>query len=340
MNLFKLSGKDLGIDLGTSTTLVAIKDQGIVLNQPSVIAWNKKSKEVIAIGEEAREMLGKTPDNIEAVMPLRNGVIASLTGTEIMLKEILQTLKRKNFIGKPRVVVGIPSGITEVQKRAVEEVIYDAGARQVFLIDEPLASAIGANLNISEPSGNLVVDLGAGITEAAVISLGGIVLTNSTTTAGDELNQKIVEYIRKYEKVEIGETVAEQIKIEIGSVKPSFGETIDVKGRDLVTGLPKTITVDSYQVEEAIKKSIDTIISTIKVTLEKTPPELVSDITQKGITLCGGGALLKRFDELVSESIGIPAYMATNPLNCMVLGAERSLENTTKIKQLQSKKIK
>ncbi len=336
MDLLKLSGKDIGIDLGTGTILVAIKDEGIVKNEPSVIALERKTKNIIEVGEEAKEMLGKTPENIEAIRPLKNGVIANLTATELMLKKIMGELKKTKSIGKPRVVIGIPSGVTEVERRAVEEAVYGAGARQVFLIDEPLASAIGANLNISEPSGNLIVDLGAGVTEASVISLGGIVLTSSTYTAGDELDQKIVEYIRKNERVEIGEVVAEKIKMKIGNVKPGLIEEIEVKGRDLQTGLPKTISVNSYQVEEAIRKSIDKIINTIKITIEKTPPELVADIIQKGITLSGGGALLKGLDELIGERIGIPVYIATNPLYCMVSGAERILENTTKIKELQS----
>lgn len=338
MNFFKLSGKDIGIDLGTGTTLVTVKSEGIVKCEPSVIAIDKKTKEVIAIGVEAKEMLGKTPEGIQAIRPLKNGVIADLTATELMLAEIIGELRRTKFIGKPRVVIGIPSGVTEVERRAVEEAVYDAGARQVFLIDEPLASAIGANLNISEPSGNLVVDLGAGVTEVAVISLGGIVLSSSTYTAGDNLDQNILEYVRKNEKLEIGEVIAEKIKMEIGNVKPGPIEKMEIKGRDLQTGLPRTIVIDSYQVEEAIRKSIEDIINTIKITIEKTPPELVADITQKGITLCGGGALLKGLDELIQERIGIPVYIATNPLNCMVNGTERTLENTVKIKELQSKK--
>ena len=338
MNFFKLSGKDIGIDLGTGTTLVTVKSEGIVKCEPSVIAIDKKTKEVIAIGLEAKEMLGKTPEGIQAIRPLKNGVIADLTATELMLAEIIGELRRTKFIGKPRVVIGIPSGVTEVERRAVEEAVYDAGARQVFLIDEPLASAIGANLNISEPSGNLVVDLGAGVTEVAVISLGGIVLSSSTYTAGDNLDQNILEYVRKNEKLEIGEVIAEKIKMEIGNVKPGPIEKMEIKGRDLQTGLPRTIVIDSYQVEEAIRKSIEDIINTIKITIEKTPPELVADITQKGITLCGGGALLKGLDELIQERIGIPVYIATNPLNCMVNGTEKTLENTVKIKELQSKK--
>lgn len=340
MNLFKLSGKDIGIDLGTGTTLVAIKNEGIAKVQPSVIAMDKKSKQVIAVGEKAKEMLGKTPDNIIAIKPLKNGVIADLTATELMLKEIMSILRRKKAIGRPRVVIGIPSGITEVEKRAVEEAVYDAGARQVFLIDEPLSSAIGAHLNITEPTGNLVVDLGAGITEVAVISLGGIVLTTSTNIAGDELDQKIIEYIRKEKRVEIGETIAEKIKIEIGNAKPGPIEKMEVKGRDLTTGLPRTLVIDSFEIEYAMRKSLEKIINTIKVTIEKTPPELVADITQKGITLCGGGALLKRFDELISDSIGIPVYVAPEPLYCMVNGAEKTLDNTTKIKDLQSRRLR
>lgn len=338
MGLFGFSGKDIGIDLGTGTTLVAIKNEGIVIRQPSVIAMDSKKKHVIAVGDKAKEMLGKTPDNIVAIKPLQNGVIADLTATEHMLKDIMDYLRNKKNIGKPRVVIGIPSGVTEVERRAVEEAVYDAGARQVFLIDEPLASAIGANLNISEPSGNLIVDLGAGVTEVAVISLGGIVLSSSTYTAGDEFDKKIIEYVRKNQRVEIGEIVAERVKMEIGSAKPGPMEKIEAKGRDLATGLPKTIILDSFQVNEAIEKSIEKIISTIKTTIEKTPPELVADITQKGITLCGGGAELKNLDERISDEIGIPVFVASNPLDCMVVGAERTLEDVAKIRGLQVKR--
>lgn len=340
MNLFGLSGKDIGIDLGTGTTLVAIKNEGIVKNEPSVIALDKKKKNVVAIGEEAKEMLGKTPDNIIAVKPLKNGVIADLTAAELMLKEIIMDLRKKKLIGRPRVVIGIPSGVTEVERRAVEEAVYDAGARQVFLVDEPLAAAIGSNLNIGEPSGNLIVDIGAGVTEVAVISLGGIVLTSSTYSGGDELDEKIIEYIRKNKRIEIGEVEAERIKMEIGNAKPGSIEKIEAKGRDLSSGFPVTFVVDSYEIEEAIRKSISKIINAIKITLEKTPPELVADITEKGITLCGGGALLKRFDELIAYEIGIPVYISSNPLNSVAYGTERILEDTTKIKGLVSKRYK
>ena len=333
MSLLSFKSKDIGIDLGTANILVTIKGKGIVLREPSVVAIDTKTGTVIATGFEAKEMLGRTPSEIKAIRPLKDGVIADFTATKLLLKNILERVcKRYNAI-RPRVIVGVPSGITEVEERAVEETIMHAGAREVFLIEEPMAAAIGAEIEIEEPSGNIIVDIGGGTTEVAVISLGGIVISNSLRIAGDELDEDIINYVKKELNLAIGETTAEQIKKELGCAMPLMSQmSMEIKGRDLSDGLPRTEIITSDQVEEAMKESIEKILEVIKTTLEKTPPELASDIMEKGIVLAGGGALIKNFDKLVSLETGMPAYVTEEPLDCVVRGTEKTLQDLEKLK--------
>ncbi len=332
---FKLNSKDIGIDLGTANLLVTLKGKGIVLNEPSVVAIDRKSGQIMATGLEAKEMLGRTPDSIKAVRPLQDGVIADFSATELMLKNIIEKVCRQYNAGRPRVVVGVPSGITEVEERAVEESIIQAGAKEVYLIEEPMAAAIGANLDVAEPSGSIIVDIGGGTTEVAVISLGGIVVSNSLRIAGDELDQDIVNYVKREMNLAIGETTAEQLKIQIGCALPLMSEmSMEISGRDLNTGLPRNVIVTSSQIQEAIKLSINDIVETVKVTLEKTPPELASDIMEKGIVLAGGGALIKNLDKLLSEKTGMPVYVAENPLDCVVKGTGKTLEDLERLKNV------
>ena len=335
MKLFGFKGKDIGIDLGTANTLVMLKGKGIVLNEPSVVAIDKQTGEILATGSEAKEMLGRTPSGIKAVRPLKDGVIADFTATQLMLKNIMGKVCQRYNAGKPRVVVGVPSGITEVEERAVEETVLRAGAKEVYLIEEPMAAAIGANLDVAEPTGNIIVDIGGGTTEVAVISLGGIVISNSLRTAGDELDEDIVNYVKKEMGLAIGETTAEEIKKEIGSVTPLVTElSMEIKGRDLTTGLPRNDTITSAQVEEAISESVNEIVEVVKQTLEKTPPELASDIVEKGIILSGGGALIRNFDKLLSTATEMPVYVADNPLECVVRGTGKTLEDLEKLKEV------
>ena len=330
-----LNSKDIGIDLGTANILVTIKGKGIVLNEPSVISIDLKTGNVLAIGQEAKEMLGRTPEKIKAIRPLKDGVIADFIATQLMLKKLIGKITNRYKIGKPRVVVGVPSGITEVEERAVEEAIIQAGAREVFLIEEPMAAAIGAGLEVAEPSGNIIVDIGGGTTEVAVISLGGIVVSNSIRIAGDELNEDIINYIKRELNLSIGETTAENIKLELGCALPLMTEkTMEIRGRDLNTGLPKTTIISSTQIQEAIKFSVNEIIETVKMTLEKTPPELSSDIMEKGIYLSGGGALIKNLDKLLSQRTGMPVYIAEEPLECVVKGTGKALEDLEKLKTI------
>lgn len=282
MKFFTWGSKDIGIDLGTANILVTLKGKGIILKEPSVVAIDRKTENIVATGTEAKEMLGRTPEQIKAVRPLKDGVIADFTATQLMLKNIIGKVAKRYNIGKPRVVVGVPSGITEVEERAVEESVLQAGAKEVYLIEEPMAAAIGASLDVGEPSGNIIVDIGGGTTEVAVISLGGIVVSHSLRVAGDELDEDIVNYIKKEENLAIGETTAEQIKMQIGCAMPLMTETsMEIRGRDLGNGLPKNITVTSVQIEDAIQESINKIVEVVKMTLEKTPPELASDIMEK-----------------------------------------------------------
>ena len=335
INFLSFNSKDIGIDLGTANILVTVKGKGIVVREPSVISIDVKSGAIIATGFEAKEMLGRTPKEINAIKPLKDGVIADFTATKLLLKNLLERVcKRYNAI-RPRVLVGVPSGITEVEERAVEESVLQAGAKEVYLIEEPMAAAIGANMNVEEPSGNIIVDIGGGTTEVAVISLGGIVVSNSLRVAGDELDEDIVNYIKHEYNLAIGETTAEQIKKQIGcAIELITIEEMQVKGRDLNTGFPKEITVNSTQIEEAMKYSIYEIVEVIKNTLEKTPPELASDIAEKGIVLAGGGALIKNLDKLLSEKTNMPVYIAENPLDSVVRGTGKTLEDLEKLKNV------
>ena len=335
MSFFNLKGKDIGIDLGTANILVMLKGKGIVLNEPSVVAIDKMTGEILATGREAKEMLGRTPDSIKAVRPLQDGVIADFTATQLLLKNIVSRVCQRYNAGRPRVVVGVPSGITEVEERAVEESVLRAGAKEVFLVEEPMAAAIGANLDVAEPTGNIIVDIGGGTTEVAVISLGGIVVCNSLRTAGDELDEDIMNYVKKELGLAIGETTAEEIKKEIGCATPLVTElSMEIKGRDLTTGLPRTAVITSSQVEEAIRESIYEIVEVIKLTLEKTPPELASDIVERGIILAGGGALIRNFDQLISSETEMPVHVADNPLECVVRGTGKTLEDLEKLKEV------
>lgn len=325
--------KDIGIDLGTANTLVHLKGKGIIIREPSVVAVDKYTGQVVAVGMEAKEMLGRTPENLDAIRPLKDGVIADFTATKMMLKYFVDKACQRYVIARPRVVVCVPTGVTEVEERAVEEATINAGAREAYLMEEPMAAAIGAGLRVADPSGTMIVDIGGGTSEICVISLGGVVTSKSLRIAGDELNEAIVDYVKKKFNVAIGETTAEEIKMSIGSAYPSMTtEEMDVKGRDFSTGLPKTITVTSIQIEEAMKEVIMQIVDGIKMTLEKTPPELAADIMVNGITLSGGGALIKNFDRLLALETGIPVNIAETPLDCVVKGAGKVLEDLDNLK--------
>ena len=333
MSLFTFGSKDIGIDLGTANILVTIKGKGIVLKEPSVVAIDRKTGLIVATGTEAKEMLGRTPETIKAVRPMKDGVIADFTATQLMLKNIIEKVAKKHNIGKPRVVVGVPSGITEVEERAVEESVMQAGAKEVYLIEEPMAAAIGASLDVAEPSGSIIVDIGGGTTEVAVISLGGIVVSHSLRVAGDELDEDIVNYIKKEKNLAVGETTAEQIKMQIGCALPLMTDTpMEIRGRDLTDGLPVNIVITSSEIQEAMKESVSKIIDVIKLTLEQTPPELAADIMEKGIVLAGGGALIHNLDKLVSMETGMPVYIAEEPLDCVVRGTGKTIEDLEKLK--------
>ena len=333
MGLFGLNSKDVGIDLGTSNILVTLKGKGVILKEPAVVATDIKTGKILATGFEAKEMLGRTPENIRAVRPMKDGVIADYTATRLMLKNILKKVNQKYNSRRPRAVVGVPYGITEVEERAVEESAMFAGAREVYLVEEPMVAAIGAGLHVEEPSGSMVVDLGAGTTEVAVISLGGIVVSNSLRVAGDELDEDIINYIKKEHNLSIGYTTAEEIKMELGCASPLMTEeSMEIRGRDLNTGLPRNIIITSTQIMSALKESIEKIIETVKLTLEKTPPELAADLVEKGIVLTGGGALLKNLDKLLSKETNMPVYIADEPLECVVRGTGKVLEELERLK--------
>lgn len=325
---------DIGIDLGTANTLVYVRDKGIVINEPSVVAINQKSKQILAIGSEARKMVGRTPSHIVAIRPLVDGVISDFEVTEQMLKYFIDKVHREKFslFPRPRIVIGIPYGVTEVERRAVEEAALNAGARQVFLIEEPVAAAIGARLPIQEASGNMIVDIGGGTTEVAVISLGGIVASRSLRIAGDEMNQDIIAFARDKMSLLLGERTAEDIKFTIGSAIVKENTEMPMRGRDLVTGLPKEIIVNAEQVNLALKKSVTQIVEAIRVTIEETPPELVADIMEKGIVLCGGGALLKGLDQLIFETTKTRVHIANDPLTSVVRGTGLVLEDLESLK--------
>jgi len=334
-SLFGFISKDLAIDLGTANTLVYVKGRGIVSNEPSVVAVHrdaKGGKKVIAVGEEAKKMLGKTPGNIMAIRPLKDGVIADFEITEAMLKYFIQKVHNKKSYARPRIVISIPSGITPVERRAVKESAESAGAREVYLIEEPMAAAIGVGLPITEPSGNMIVDIGGGTTEVAVISLAGIVYCNSVRVAGDKIDEAIIQYVKRKYNLLIGERTAELIKINIGSAYPAQdGEelTMEVKGRDLVGGIPKTLEISSKEIREAISEPINTIVEAVRIALERTPPELASDIVDKGIVISGGGALLRNLDLLIKEVTRLPVIIAENPLTAVVEGTGKALDEIT-----------
>ena len=335
MNFLSFKSKDIGIDLGTANILVTVKGKGIVVREPSVISIDVKTGGIISTGFEAKEMLGRTPKEINAIKPLKDGVIADFTATKLLLKNLLERVCKRYNAVRPRVLVGVPSGITEVEERAVEEAVMRAGAREVYLIEEPMSAAIGADIEIEEPSGNIIVDIGGGTTEVAVISLGGIVTSNSIRIAGDELDEDIVNYVKKELNLAIGESTAEQIKKEIGCAMPLMTQmTMEIKGRDLNDGLPRTEIITSDQVEKAMQESIDKIVEVVKITLEKTPPELASDIMEKGIMLSGGGALIKNLDKLISAETGMPVYIAEEPLDCVVKGTEKTLQDLEKLRTI------
>jgi rod shape-determining protein MreB len=329
--MFGLFSNDLAIDLGTANTLIYVKSKGIVLNEPSVVAVRRDErgiKRVLAVGEEAKRMLGRTPGNIMAIRPLKDGVIADFEVTEVMLRYFIRKVhNNRRSLLRPRVVIGVPHGITEVEKRAVRESAESAGARAVYIIEEPMASAIGAGLPIDEATGSMIVDIGGGTTEVAVISLSGIVISNSIRIAGDKMDEAIVQYMKRKFNLLIGESTAEQIKIQIGTTYPT-GENrkMEVKGRDLVAGVPKTVEISETDVKEALTEPVNAIIEAVKVTLERTPPELAADIVERGIVLAGGGALLRNLDVLLREETGLPVVIAENPLSCVVLGAGKLLD--------------
>lgn len=333
IKLFNFVSKDIGIDLGTANVLMIVKGKGIVLKEPSVVAIDKRNNRILAVGDEAKEMLGRTPESINAIRPMKDGVIADFSGTQLMLKTMLNKVCQRYNAGRPKVVVGVPSGITEVEERAVEEAILQAGAKEVFLIEEPMAAAIGSRLDVAEPTGNMIVDIGGGTTEVAVISLGGIVVSNSIKVAGDDLDEDIINFVKKYFNLAIGYTTAEEVKKQLGCALPLMTDlTMEIRGRDLKTGYPKTMVIASSQVQYAISESIEKIVEIIKNTLEKTPPELSADIMEKGIVLAGGGALIKNLDRLISERTGIPVYIAESPLDCVVMGAGKTLEDLEKLR--------
>ncbi len=319
--------RDMGIDLGTANTLVHVRGRGILLREPSVVAIDSETRKVMAVGEEAKRMLGRTPTSITAIRPLKDGVIADFDQTEAMIRRFIEKVHRRNFLFAPRVVIGVPCGVTEVEERAVREAAKKAGAKVAYTIEEPMAAAIGAGLPISEPTGSMIVDIGGGTTEVAVISLGDIVTARSVRIAGDELDEAIVAYIRRTYNLQIGYRTAEQAKFEVGSAYPIGPDrSMDVRGRDLITGLPRSMAITSAEIREAIQDPINSIIEAIKVTLELTPPELAADIYERGIMLAGGGALLEGLDELISRETSMPVWIAPDPLSCVVLGTGKMLE--------------
>ena len=332
--LFRSLSKDIGVDLGTANTLVHVKDKGIVIREPSVVAIQKDTNQVLAVGEEAKQMIGRTPGNIVAIRPLKDGVIADFDITQAMLRYFIRkVVDGKSFV-RPRVLVGVPSGVTEVEKRAVIDATIQAGAREAYLIEEPMAAAIGAGLPVDEPTGNMVVDIGGGTTEVAVISLGGIVTSRSIRIGGDEMDEAIVQYTKRAYNLLIGERTAEDVKISIGSaIAPEKEESYELRGRDLVSGLPKTVVVTSSQIQQALSEPVAGIVEAVKITLEKTPPELASDIMDRGIVMTGGGSLLRNLDQLLSHETGMPVYVAEDALSCVALGTGKAVENVDVLKR-------
>ena len=333
--MFSRLGRDIGIDLGTANTLVYVRGRGIVIDEPSVVARDQETKDILAVGNKAKEMVGRTPGNIVAIRPLRDGVIADFDTTERMLRDFLNRANRRMGWVRPRVVIAVPSGVTEVEKRAVIDAAISAGAKDARVVEEPMAAAIGVGLPVQEPTGNMIVDIGGGTTEVAVISLGGIVVHRSIRIGGDEMDDSIIQYIRRHYNLLIGERTAEIIKKTIGTACPQETESSqEVRGRDLVTGLPKTITITSEQVREALAEPIAAIVEGVKVTLEQTPPELAADIMDRGIVMAGGGALLTGLDQLIASETGMPVHVTEEPLKAVVKGTGIVLEHYDLLKRI------
>ncbi|MBA2871213.1 rod shape-determining protein MreB [Anoxybacillus calidus] len=324
--------RDIGIDLGTANVLIYVKGKGIVLNEPSVVAIDKNTNKVLAVGEEARRMVGRTPGNIVAIRPLKDGVIADFDITEAMLKHFLNKLNLKGFLAKPRILICCPTNITSVERKAIKEAAEKSGGKKVYLEEEPKVAAIGAGMDIFQPSGNMVVDIGGGTTDIAVLSMGDIVTASSIKMAGDKFDMEILNYIKREYKLLIGERTAEDIKIKVATVFPGArDEEIDIRGRDLVTGLPRTITVRSKEIEKALRESVAVIVQAAKSVLERTPPELSADIIDRGIILTGGGALLHGMDQLLAEELKVPVLVAENPMDCVAIGTGIMLDNIDKV---------
>src|SRR3989441_687479 len=338
-SLLGLFSNDLAIDLGTANTLIYVKNEGIVCNEPSVVAVQQRNerggKKVLAVGAEAKKMLGRTPGSIVAIRPLKDGVIADFEITEQMLRYFIQKVHNRRTLVRPRIIIGVPFGITEVEKRAVRESAESAGAREVYLIEEPMAAAIGAGLPITEPTGNMIVDIGGGTTEVAVISLSGIVFSRSIRVGGDKMDEAIAQYIKRKYNLLVGERTAELIKITIGSAFPgSEIQTMEIKGRDLVAGVPKTVDISDEEIRDSLLEPINQIVEAVRIALERTPPELASDIVDKGIVLAGGGALLRNLDTLLREETGLPIMLADDPLTAVVMGAGKVLDELSLLKDV------
>ncbi len=334
-SILGLFSNDIGIDLGTANTLVYVKDHGIVLREPSVVAVQAGTSKVLAVGDEAKRMLGRTPGNIVAIRPLKDGVIADFEVTEAMLRHFINKVHNRRKLVRPRVVIAVPSGITEVERRAVKESATHAGAREVYLIEEPMAAAIGVGLPVQDAAGNMIIDIGGGTTEVALISLSGIVFSRSIRVAGDELDEAIISYMKRAYNLMIGERTAEEIKIRIGSAYPIEKEnTMEVKGRDLVAGLPKTLTITSQEVREALLEPINAIVDTVRVALERCPPELSADLVDRGLVLAGGGALLRGLDKLLTEETQLPVHVADDPLSAVAEGTGRALQELKFLRQV------
>ena len=336
-NILGFFSNDIGIDLGTANTLVFVKDHGIVLREPSVVAVQAGTNKVLAVGDEAKRMLGRTPGNIVAIRPLKDGVIADFEVTEAMLRHFISKVHNRRRMVRPRVVIAVPSGITEVEKRAVKDSATHAGAREVYLIEEPMAAAIGVGLPVQDAAGNMVIDIGGGTTEVALISLSGIVFSRSVRVAGDELDEAIAQYMKRAYNLMIGERTAEEIKIKIGSAYKLEKEvSMEVKGRDLVAGLPKTITITSQEVREALMEPISTIVDSVRITLERCPPELSADLVDRGLVLAGGGALLRGLDRLLAEETGLPVHVAEDPLSAVAEGTGKALQELNLLRRVSS----
>lgn len=333
--MYNMFSSDLAVDLGTANTLIYVKGRGVVSSEPSVVAINSNTREILAIGQEAKNMLGRTPANISAVRPMKDGVIADYDTTEKMIRYFILKVHNRKSLVRPRMVICIPSGVTQVEKRAVKDSAIQAGAREVYLIEEPMAAAIGAGLPIQEPSGNMVVDIGGGTTEVAVISLSGIVYANSVRVGGDEMDDNIVNYIKRQYNLLIGTATAEDLKIKLGSAFPLENEIkTEIKGRDLVTGIPKTIEISDSEIREALKESIGKIVDAVRIALEQTPPELSADIVDRGIVLTGGGALLKNLDKRLSHETGLPIIVSDDPLKAVALGSGKVLDDLELLKKV------